>query len=73
MKKLSTGQDSTFRNWITLSEAVFGADSAPVVFLKQRANKEERGLDTEIISDEGQLLQVLATLALQEYSKNTFK
>lgn len=62
MKKLSTGQDSTLGNWIELSSGVFGKDSEATKFLVKKANDSPKGLNTEVISDEVQLLMVLTKL-----------
>lgn len=64
MRKLSTGQDNILKNWIELSAAVFGADSAPTEFLKQKADESPNGEYAEVIADETQLLMVLGDLFL---------
>lgn len=60
MKKISTGQDSTLRNWIDLSIFAFGEDSPATKFLQEKA--EKGSLDEEVIADEGQLLMLLHKL-----------
>lgn len=60
MLKLSTGADSTLRNWLNMSIGVFGPDSEATKFLKKKA--DEQGLDEEVLADEGQLLMVLFDL-----------
>lgn len=66
MKKLSVGVDSTLRNWIMLSTITFGADSKPTLYLMEKANESEEGLNEEVIADERQLLMVLGNMFLEE-------
>lgn len=66
MKKLSLGIDSTLENWVKLSVTVFGEDSAPVKFLQKKAAESPRGLQEEVIADEGQLLAVLGSMFADE-------
>lgn len=66
MKKLSTGEDSTLGNWITLSSVFFGAESAPTKFLKKEAEESPNGLNEPVIADEGQLLSVLVKMLKDE-------
>lgn len=58
--KLSTGDESTLGNWIAMCTIVFGPDSPATKFLIGKAN--EQGIDQEVVADEGQLIQVLASL-----------
>lgn len=59
MNQLSTGEDSTLENWIRLSSAVFGEDSKPTLFLKNKAAASPKGIKEEVLADERQLLFVL--------------
>lgn len=59
MNQLSTGEDNTLENWIRLSSAVFGEDSKPTLFLKNKAAASPKGIKEEVIADERQLLFVL--------------
>lgn len=62
MKKLSTGQDSTLGNWISLSTIVFGEESEAVKFLKKKAEDSPNGFQEEVIADEVQLITLLANM-----------
>lgn len=62
MKKMSTGQDSTLRNWIKMTTIFFGKDSAATAFLEKKATESPNGLDEEVIADEGQLVMVLGKM-----------
>lgn len=62
MQKLSTGADSTLREWITLSQTMFGPDSEPVRFLEKKAAESPNGHDEEVIADERQLLALLVDM-----------
>lgn len=66
MKKLSTGQDSTLKNWIELCSATFGPESGPTKFLQEKAAVAPKGLDEEVIADERQLLFVLMNIFTKE-------
>lgn len=65
MKKLSTGQDSTLENWISLSTSVFGKDSKATKFLITKSDESINGIKGEVITDERQLLMVLGNLHFQ--------
>lgn len=60
MRKMSTGQDSTLGNWLSLSAAFFGDNSGAVEFLRDKIAKAEKGEQEEVIADERQLLHFLA-------------
>lgn len=62
LKTLSTGQESTFENWIRLAALFYGTDSKAVMFLKDRAAEAEKGYMTEVIADERQLINVLTNI-----------
>lgn len=59
MIKLSTGQDSTLGNWISLCKTFFGEDSASIDFLEGKAKESRNGLEEEVIAEERQLIQAL--------------
>lgn len=58
MKKLTTGDDSTLKNWRDLTAAVFGDDSPATKFLDGKI--AEQGEQMEVIADERQVLAALA-------------
>jgi len=62
MIKLSTGQDSTLGNYLTLTRAVFGRESKAVRFLEQKIAESPNGEDEEVISDEAQMINLLAQI-----------
>lgn len=64
MKMLSLGIPSTLENWINLCTAVFGANSAPTLYLVEQAKIS--GLDEEVLADESQLLHFLGGLFVEE-------
>ncbi len=57
MKKLSTGQDSTLKNYKELAETFFGEDSAAVKFLDEKI--QQHGEDEQVLADERQMIQLL--------------
>ena len=63
MKKLSTGDDSTLKNYRKLASMVFGADSPQVKFLDGEISESPNGENEEVISDEGQVLHLLGSLS----------
>lgn len=70
VSKLSTGQDNTLETWINLSSAVFGKESAPTKFLKEKAATAQDGIKAEVIAPEGQLMMVLGQLYVNELKEN---
>ena len=64
MKKLSTGDDSTFGNWKKLVDAFFGPTHPASSFLRDKI--AEFGEGEEVIMDESQLLLALATMQKPE-------
>ena len=62
MTKLSTGQDSTLGNYLMLTRAVFGRESKAVRFLEQKIAESPNGEDEEVISDEAQMINLLAQI-----------
>ncbi|MBK8467644.1 MAG: hypothetical protein IPL32_17660 [Chloracidobacterium sp.] len=63
MKKLSTGDDSTLKNYRKLASMVFGADSPQVKYLDEEIAKSPNGENEEVIADEGQVLYLLGSLS----------
>ncbi len=66
MKKLSTGQDSTLKNYKQLALAFFGQDSSAVKFLNEKIDKQ--GEDEEVLAVEGQMIALLGQLHLKQES-----
>lgn len=62
MQKLSTGHDSILRNWLLLSNAVFGEDSAQSKFIQAKADESPNGLDEEVVAHETQFLYLLGNM-----------
>jgi hypothetical protein len=60
MKKLSTGDDSTLGNYRKLSIEVFGAESPAVAYLDNLIAESSTGEDEEVLSDEAQMIYLLA-------------
>ena len=60
IKKLSTGDASTLKNWLKLSTVAFGENSKSVQFLKNKI--KEQGENEEVTADERQFIYVLANL-----------
>lgn len=58
MKKLSTGIDSTLGNYRKIAVSLFGEQSNAVKFLDDKIKR--LGEDEEVISDERQMLYLLA-------------
>ncbi len=59
MKKLSTGEDSTLKNWKKLTLSVFGYGPA-VDFLDKKII--EQGENEEVLADEAQFINALWTM-----------
>lgn len=59
MIKLSTGKDSTLENYIIISKAMFGADSAATKFLEDKAAGAKEGIKAEVIAPESQVVALL--------------
>lgn len=66
MQKLSTGQNSTLGVYKQLSEVLFGAGSKAVAYLTKQIAKAPNGEQEEVISDEGHMLNLLASIAFGE-------
>lgn len=64
MKMLSTGVPSTLGNWYDLCKVTFGEDSTATQFIKEKMDGS--GRDEEVLTDEGQLLHVLANMYRRE-------
>ena len=69
MKKLSTGDDATLGNYRKLAIAVFGADSKAVKFLDDTIAESPNGEAEEVIADEGQMVYLLGTMAMNAERK----
>lgn len=61
MTKLSTGQDSTLKNWRALVKAAFGNGPA-LKFIDNKIKSSPNGEQEEIIADESQFLYVLGQM-----------
>lgn len=62
MDKMSTGQDSTLGNWLTMTNAFFGKDSKQAKFIQDKIAESPNGENEEVIADEGQFLMVLGSM-----------
>ena len=62
MMKLSTGDDSTLGNYRKIASALFGEDSAPVVFLDKKIKESPNGMDEEVVVDESQVVYLLGNI-----------
>lgn len=65
MNKLSTGQDSTLGNWLSLTQLVFGADSPASKFLEDKIQESPIGELEEVLASEGQLLNALVSIHME--------
>lgn len=59
MKKLSTGQDSTLKNWRTLAIIFFGVNSKAVQYIDDKITINPHGDAEEVLCDEEQFIQAL--------------
>lgn len=62
MHKLSTGDNATLGNYRKLAVPVFGEQSGAVKFLDQKINESPHGHNEEVLADEAQMIQLLASL-----------
>lgn len=62
MKKLSTGADSTLKEYRKLAIIVFGEGSKAVEFLDDKIKESANGEDEEVLADEGQMVMLLSSL-----------
>lgn len=62
MKKLSTGADSTLKEYRKLASIVFGEGSKAVEFLDDKIKESANGEDEEVLADEGQMVMLLSSL-----------
>jgi hypothetical protein len=62
MNKLSTGDDSTLGNYLKLAKAVFGEDSKPVKFLKDKIDQSPNGDNEEVLAPENQMIPLLLSM-----------
>ena len=69
MKMLSTGMESTIENYITLSTIVFGKDSRPTKYLETMVEDSLEGIKEEIETDEGQMVQLLGGMFVEEINQ----
>jgi len=65
MRKLSTGADSTLKEYMRLAKAVFGEDSKAVEYLDNKIKKSAKGEDEEVIADERLILRLLIELHMK--------
>lgn len=66
MMKLSTGQDATLGNYLTLTKAVFGPQSKPAKYLEAKIAESPHGVDEEVIQDESQMVCLLGSMAMSK-------
>jgi len=62
MKTMSTGQPSTLGNHRKIAASLFGEDSKAVAFLDSKIKESPNGENEEVLSDEGQFVNLLAKL-----------
>jgi hypothetical protein len=62
MKKLSTGADSTLKEYRKLASVVFGEMSKAVEFIDGKIRESANGEDEEVIADEGQMVMLLSSM-----------
>jgi hypothetical protein len=58
--KLSTGVDSTLKNYRDMCMAMFGADSKSVEFFNKKI--EDQGEDEPVLSDEQQMIYLIGQM-----------
>jgi len=63
MNKMSTGDDATLGNYRKMAVAVFGEESKAVKFLDDKITASPSGENEEVIADEGQMVNLLVTMA----------
>lgn len=66
MHKLSTGQDSTLGNYLILCRAAFGDNSHATENIRKKITNSPRGEAEEVLADETQMINMLASLALKD-------
>ena len=66
MKKLSTGDDSTLKNYRLLAKAYFGEESKAVSFLDQKIADSPNGENEEVLADERQMLQLFGAMYFKD-------
>ena len=62
MKKLSTGQDSTLGNYRDICATFCGEDSRATRYFDDKIKLSPNGRDEEVIADERQMVQLIASL-----------
>lgn len=62
MNKLSTGQDSTLGNWLSLCERLFGKSSDATTFVEEKILTSPNKENEEVVASEGQFLMVLSDM-----------
>ena len=60
MRKISTGEPSTLRTYISISKFL-GRETA-VKFLEEKAKLSPKGLDEEVITPESQMINLIVTM-----------
>lgn len=68
MKKLSTGDDATLGNYRKLAVVFFGEDNQAVKFLDDKIAESPNGAGEEVIADEGQMVNLLGSMAFPDGS-----
>jgi hypothetical protein len=64
MSKMSTGGEATLGNYRKIATVVFGEDSKAIKFLDDKIANSPYKENEEVIADERQMMQLLASLAL---------
>lgn len=62
MIRLSTGDDSTLGNYLSIAKVFFGKDSGPAKWLEQKISEAPNGADEEVIAPESQMIYLLGTM-----------
>ena len=60
MRKISTGEPSTLRTYISIAK--FLGREVAVKFLEEKAKLSPNGLDEEVITPESQMLNLIVTM-----------
>ena len=62
MKQMSMGGDATLGNYRKMAVIFFGDDSPAVKFLDGKIKESPNGSDEEVITDESQMVYLLANI-----------
>ena len=65
MIKMSTGQDSTLKEYRRMAALFFGEESAATTFLDKKITESPNGEDEEVIAAESQMVHLLGQIHLK--------